>query len=62
MNRYTESLIKARDCAGMAVMDIREALEHAELLESLVLSDAMKDVVAAHDRLCRLVSAMEGSS
>ena len=62
MSQYTESLIKARDCAGMAVADIREALKHAELLESLVLVDALKDALTAHDRLGRLVEAVEGSS
>ena len=62
MNRYTESLIKARDCAGMTVNDIREALKYAELLESLVLCDALKDALAAHDRLRQLVSAIESSS
>ena len=62
MNQYTESLIKARDCVGMAVEDSRAAMKHAELLESLILSEALREAIAAHDRLARLVAAIEDSA
>ena len=62
MNRFTESLTKARDCAGMAEQDIREAMKHAGPVEALILADALKDAVAVYDRLYRLIAAIEDAA
>jgi len=62
VNQFTESLTKARDCAGMAEQDVREAMKHAGPVESLVLDDALEDAVASYDRLHRLIAGIEDAA
>jgi len=57
MNKVSETLIKARDCASFSENDIREALSAATAIESIVLLDALQQAVALRRKLETLIEA-----
>jgi len=59
VNNLTESLTKARDCAGLTENDIREALAAANAVEFIVLLDALQQAEEIRRRLDALIEARE---
>jgi len=57
MSEVSESLTKARDCAGFTENDIRTALGACSAVEAIVLIDALNQAVALRRKLETLIEA-----
>ena len=57
-----EHLTKARDCAGMAEDDLRQALSCADPIASIIIADELAAICKTRQRLELLLVSVEGLS